>query len=55
MRRLVNKARHKLYDYWTRMMESTRLKMPLGAQYISKIISWGHKDNWRRNRRERKK
>lgn len=54
MKRIIDKARHQLYDYWTRMMASSRVKMSLGAQYLSKIIPWARRDNWR-GQREKKK
>ncbi len=53
MKRIMNKARHQLYDYWSRMMSSTRLRMSLGAQYLSKIIPWARGDNWRRHEKKK--
>jgi hypothetical protein len=49
MKRYIDKARHRLYDYWTRMMHSTRVHMPRGAQYISRMIGWARGEGWRRN------
>lgn len=54
MKRMINNARHQLNDYWNRMMASTRLRMSLGAQYLSKIIPWARRDNWRRQREKKK-
>ena len=34
--------------YWRTLMESTRKKMSLGAQYISRIFSKPRGDGWRR-------
>lgn len=34
--------------YWRTLMESTRKKMSLGAQYISRIFSKPQGDSWRR-------
>ena len=34
--------------YWRRLMESTRKKMSLGAQYITSLMSKPHGDSWRR-------
>lgn len=38
----------KMREYWRRMMESTQRKLSQGAQNISRVMTWGHKDNWRR-------
>jgi len=34
--------------YWRTLMESTRKKMSLGAQYITRLFSKPHGDGWRR-------
>lgn len=54
MKKLITKARHQLNDYWMRMMASGRLRMSLGAQYLSKIIPWARRENWRRQREKKK-
>lgn len=54
MKKYINRVRHQLYDYWTNMMHSTRRSMPLGAQYISKMIAWARGENWRGQRKNKK-
>jgi hypothetical protein len=46
MKKMFNK--HNIQDYWRRLMDSTRKKMAVGAQAITKLITRAHGDNWRR-------
>lgn len=55
MRRLFGKeARERAREYWKHLMESTRLKMSVGASYIAKILTVAHGDGWRRNKNHKK-
>ncbi len=38
----------KAKEYWQRMMESTQRKLSQGAQQISRVMTWGKKNQWRR-------
>lgn len=46
MKRIFNKQEIK--EYWRKLMDSTRKKMSVGAQAITKLITRAHGDNWRR-------
>lgn len=48
------KFRHKMSDYWRNLMHSKRLKMQLGAQYMSRMFPWARGEYWR-GRKEKKK
>ncbi len=52
---LLKKKRHnsKIRQYWRAFINSAHKKMSVGAEYISKIITSAHKDQYRG--REKKK
>ena len=45
----------KIVNYWNDVMRSTACRMSRGAQNIDKLITWAHKDNWRRKQKGKKK
>ena len=54
MKKMIGKTRETMKNYWRRMMRSAHNKMPRGAQYIDKMISWARGENWRGNREKKK-
>jgi hypothetical protein len=54
MKKMIGKARQTMQQYWSKVMHSTRVRMPIGAQFISKMIAWARGENWR-GKRENKK
>ncbi len=52
MKKIFN--REKVYEYWKNLMDSKRLRMPMGAQFISKMISWARGENWRGSKEKKK-
>jgi len=54
MKKFLGKTRESMRNYWRNMMQSARVKMPRGAQYIDKMISWARGENWRGNRKNKK-
>jgi hypothetical protein len=46
--RKVKQAHQQLYDFWRRVSNSTHCHMSRGAEYLARIIPYGHKDTWRR-------
>lgn len=54
MKKFIGKTRENMRNYWRSMMKSARVKMPRGAQYIDKMISWARGENWRGNRENKK-
>lgn len=54
MKKMIGQTKELIRQYWRKVMESTRRRMSVGAQYIDKIIPWARKENWR-GRREKKK
>lgn len=47
MKKMIGKARETMRQYWNNLMHSKRVRMPMGAQYISKMIAWARGENWR--------
>ncbi len=43
----------KVANYWQEVMHSTHCKMSRGAEYVDKIITWAHADNWRRKNKKK--
>ena len=54
MKKFMGDTRQAMRNYWKKVMASTRVKMPRGAQYIDKIISWARGENWRGKREDKK-
>lgn len=54
MKKMLGKTRETMRNYWRQTMESARVKMPRGAQYVDKIISWARGDNWRGKKNHKK-
>ncbi len=54
MKKFLGKSRATMRNNWRKLMDSTHVKMPRGAQYIDKMISWARGENWR-GKRENKK
>ncbi len=54
MKKFIGKTRQTMRNYWRKMMSADSKKMPRGAQYIDKIISWARGENWRGNREKKK-
>jgi hypothetical protein len=54
MKKMLGKARQTMQQYWKNLMSSKRVRMPNGAQFISKMIAWARGENWR-GKRENKK
>ena len=54
MKKFLGNSRASMRNYWRKLMNSTRVRMPRGAQYIDKIISWARGENWRGNRKNKK-
>ena len=40
-------------SYWRNFLSSTQKKMSRGAANISRMLSWAHKDNWRRKNKKK--
>ena len=55
MKKFFGKSRETMRNYWRNMMKSVRVKMPRGAQYIDKMITWARGEAWRANRKHSKK
>jgi len=43
-----------LRQHWENLVASSHRKMSRGAEYISKIITSAHRDEWRRGREKKK-
>lgn len=54
MKKFFGKNRETMRAYWRNMMQSARVKMPRGAQYIDKMIAWSRGESWRKNRKDKK-
>lgn len=54
MKKFIGDSRKTMRNYWRKMVDSTRVKMPRGAQYIDKMISWARGENWRGSRKNKK-
>lgn len=54
MKKMIGKTRETMRNYWRKLMQSNREKMPQGARHIDKMISWARGENWR-GKRENKK
>ena len=54
MKKFINKKRQTMKNYWHNLMDSKVKKMPRGARFIDKMISWARGENWR-GKKENKK
>ncbi len=54
MKKFFGKTRQTMKQYWQRLMRSDQNKMPQGARFIDKMISWARGENWRGNREKKK-
>ena len=53
MKKFIGKTRATMRNYLRQVMDTSHRHMSRGAEYINKMISWAHNDNWRR--KEKKK
>ena len=44
---MIFKNRNRIKDYWRNLMRSTHNKVSEGAAYISRMIPFARKENWR--------
>lgn len=42
-------------QHWQNLVDNAHRNMPRGAEYINKLITVAHKDQWRRNNGNKKK
>lgn len=54
MKKFIGKTRQTMRNYWRNLMSKDTEKMPQGARYIDKMISWARGENWR-GKKEKKK
>jgi hypothetical protein len=48
MKKIFDNINSRIRQNWSNVMHSTKRKMSQGAQFIYKIITSAHGDNWRR-------
>lgn len=54
MKKMIGRTAETMRKYWRKVMDSTRNKIPLGAQYIARLIPWSRGENWRGSKEKKK-
>lgn len=50
----IKKIASQARTHWQNLVDNSHRHMARGAEYINKVITFAHKDQWRRNKNKKK-